>query len=130
MNYNSDINRDIARLQKKSDHLQKSTREGIEERSGYANVMYQSLLREIKEFESELKADEEVGAYIANLGGSSYLRIESISYRDPYYLILIGQNEDRRVKLVQHVTQINILFVVIKIKPEEDREPRRFGFEI
>jgi Family of unknown function (DUF6173) len=103
----------------------------IEERSGYANVMYRCLLQEIKEFESELKSDEEIGAYFASFAGATCLHIESIKHRDPYYLILTGVTEQgQKVRLIQHVTQTSILFVPVKVNPEEDRKPRRFGFDI
>jgi hypothetical protein len=44
--------------------------------------MFKRLLEEIKEFESELRPDEEIGVYFASLLNGTSLHIESI---DPYY---------------------------------------------
>ncbi len=113
------------------DYITESIRQGTEERSGYANVMFKRLLEEIMEFESELKPDEEIGAYLASFAGGIYLHIESIKYRDPYYIVLSGTTDQgQQARLVQHVTQTCILFVPVQVTPEEGREPRRFGFTI
>ena len=109
--------------------ISEAVRRGTEERFGYANVMFKSLLEEIREFESELKPDEEIGAYLASFSGGILLHIESIRYRDPYYFVLQGTTDrGDKAQLVQHVQQTSILFVPIKVMPEESRKPRRFGF--
>jgi Family of unknown function (DUF6173) len=109
------------------DHL----REGIEEKFGYANVMFERLRDEIREFESGLKPDEEIGAYLASFASGQCLHIESITYRDPYYIVLAGTIDGgQKARLVQHVTQTSILFVPIKVVAEEHRKARRFGFNI
>ncbi|NJK58778.1 MAG: hypothetical protein HC939_23755 [Pleurocapsa sp. SU_5_0] len=114
---------------KKSAEIVESIRRGTEERSGYANVMFEGLLEEIKIFQSELESDKEIGAYLTSFSNNMLITIESISYRDPYYFVLSGtNNEGHKVKLVQHVKQTNILFVPIKVLPEEGRKPKRFGF--
>lgn len=113
------------------DRISDSIRKGAEERFGYANVMFKCLLEEIAEFESCLNSNEEIGAYFTSITGGICLHIESISYRDPYYIIFSGTTElGQKARLVQHVTQTSILFVPIKVMPEENREPRRFGFNI
>jgi len=117
-------NVDLSRI---AENVQKSA----EEKLGYANVMFKCLLEEIQEFESGLKPDEEIGAYLASFAGSTCLHIESIEYRDPYFIVLSGTTEQGQiVRLVQHVTQTSILFVPVKVTPEENREPRRFGFDV
>jgi Family of unknown function (DUF6173) len=104
---------------------------GIQEKSGYANVMYVRLLDEIRDFESGLKPDEEIGAYLASFAGGQRLHIESITYRDPYYIVLTGTIDNgQKARLVQHVTQTSILFVPIKVGAEENRDARRLGFNI
>jgi hypothetical protein len=113
------------------ERISESIQKGIEERYGYANVMFKRLLEEIQEFESELKSDEEIGAYLASFAGGICLHLESIKYRDPYYIVLSGTTEQgHKARLVQHVTQTSILFVSVKVTPEENREARRFGFNI
>lgn len=113
------------------DRLSESLQRGKEESFGFANVMSEELIAEIKDFEKGLKPNEEVGLYIASFSGGTSVHIESIRYRNPYYVILSGRTEQGdRVSLVKHVTQIDILLIPVKVDPEENRKPRRFGFEI
>lgn len=113
------------------DQISESIRKGTEERFGYANVMFKCLLEEIAEFESCLNSNEEIGAYLTSIAGGICIHIESIKYRDPYYIIFSGTTEQgQKARLVQHITQTSILFVPLKVLPEENREPRRFGFNI
>ncbi|MBO1052522.1 MULTISPECIES: DUF6173 family protein [Dolichospermum] len=113
------------------DTLNESIQRGVQERFGYANVMYQRLVEEIADFESHLNPDEEMAAYFASFGKEIYLQIESISYRDPYYIIFSGTTDQgQKARIVQHISQTSILFVPGKVKSDENRKPRRFGFSI
>lgn len=113
------------------DYLSENLRKGVEEKAGYANVIFKRLLEEIREFESGLKPDEEVGAYLASFAGGTCLHVEAVNYRDPYFIVLSGvTDQGQKARLVQHVTQTSILFVPVKVTPGEDREPRRIGFNI
>lgn len=106
-------------------------RSGIEEKFGYANVLYQKLLEQIIQFQSQLDSNEEVGAYLASFGQKIYLHIEQVSYKDPYYIIFSGTLENgQKAQLVQHTSQSNILLVAVKIEPEANRAPYRIGFRI
>ncbi|MBP0030791.1 DUF6173 family protein [Roseofilum sp. Guam] len=109
--------------------MSEEMRKSGEERAGYANVMFKYLLEEIQEFESDLQADEEIAVYLASFAGGMPIRIESINYRDPYYIVLSGTTEEgQKVRLVQHVTQISILFMPIKVPSEDNRKAKRIGF--
>ena len=93
--------------------------------------MFKRLLEEVQEFESSRKYDEEIGAYMASFTGGICLHIESIKYRDLYHIVLSGTTEQiKKVRLAQHVTQTSILFVPVKVTPERNRKPRRFGFNL
>jgi hypothetical protein len=106
-----------------------SIQRGVEEKCGYANVMYQRLVDQIMQFQAQLKPDEEVGAYLASFGREVYLHIEQVGYSDPYYIIFSGTLGDgQRARLVQHVSQNSILLIAAKVEPEENRKPHRIGF--
>jgi hypothetical protein len=95
---------------------------------GFANIMYDRLMIQIAEFEKDLDSEHEIGAMLASFGKEVVIQIESIGYQNPYFVVFYGLNiiDGSKVKLVQHVSQINVLFISIKIK--EDRLPRRIGF--
>jgi hypothetical protein len=81
----------------------------------------------IADFERELKAEEEIGAYLASFGARIFIRIERVGCRNPYLITFTGLDEEgRRVELVQHTTQLSVLFVAVPV--EEPRVPRRIGF--
>ncbi|MGD0879239.1 MAG: DUF6173 family protein [Anaerolineales bacterium] len=94
---------------------------------GFAKVLYSQLLAQINEFEKILNPEEEVAAYLASFGKEMIIQIEEISFKDPYFIIFEGQVNGSPVRLVQHVSQINVLFTSINIK-ELNRPARRLGF--
>ena len=94
---------------------------------GYAHIMHERLMGCIADFERTLKQNEEVAAYLASFGAQILIRIERVAYRNPYLIIFTGSDEQgRRVELVQHTTQLNVLFVAVAV--EEPRPARRIGF--
>lgn len=95
---------------------------------GYANVQYEKIMNLIFEFEQTLKPNEEIGAYLASFGKEIIVQIEKVGYMNPYLIIFQGKNmlDSSNVQLVQHVSQINLMFVAIKLI--EERKPYRIGF--
>jgi hypothetical protein len=94
---------------------------------GYAHIMHERLMGCIADFERALNPNEEVAAYLASFGAQILIRIERVAYRNPYLIIFTGSDEQgRRVELVQHTTQLNVLFVAVPV--EEPRPARRIGF--
>jgi hypothetical protein len=96
---------------------------------GYANVIYERLMEQILEFESDLNGDEEIAAYLSSFGTTFLIQVEKIGYCNPFFIIFYGCIVDtkQRVRLVQHTTQLNVLFTSIKLNPEEKREVRRIN---
>ncbi|WP_228040757.1 DUF6173 family protein [Nodosilinea sp. LEGE 07088] len=94
-------------------------------------VLHRLFLDQVRKFEDGLDNNEEIGVYLASSADGRCLRVEKIGYRDPYFIILEGLiNDDQKAKLIQHVTQISVLFIPLRVSSSENRQPRRFGFEI
>jgi hypothetical protein len=110
--------------------IESSIKTRREQDHGYANVIYEGLLQQIHDFENTLNADEEIAAYLSSFGQTMLIQINKVSYLDPFFIIFYGSNFDdgRQVRLVQHTTQLNVLFTSIKLNPEEKRVVRRIGF--
>lgn len=97
-------------------------------RHGFAHIIYDCLMRRIADFETTLKPDEEVGAYLASFGAQKVIRVERVGFANPFLISFTGLDENGcRVELVQHTTQLNVLFVAMPVAPP--REPRRIGFQ-
>lgn len=97
------------------------------ERAGYADTMVAALRRQIDPLNKELKPDEEIGALLTTFGASVFIRVDTIIHEDPHLIIIRGvDEEDESVSLFQHVSQVNILFKIVKVKP--GKEARRIGF--
>jgi hypothetical protein len=111
------------------DELNKSISESRAADLGFAHVMYDRLMKQIQIFEDGLNSDEEIGAYLSSFGTRVVIQIEGVGYHNPYFIIFYGRNTEdgQEVQLVQHTSQISVLFVAIKVT--EDREPRRIGFD-
>jgi hypothetical protein len=92
--------------------------------------MYDRLMTEIDDFEKYLNNDEELGAYFMSFGREILVRISGIVYHNPYLIIFYGEelNNGTPVQLVQHVSQISVLFTVVSKLPGHE-EARRIGFQ-
>jgi Family of unknown function (DUF6173) len=108
--------------------------EAIREREmtdhGYAHILYERLMKQIYDFEKTLNKDEEIAAQLASFGQNILIQIEEVGYHNPFFIVFYGFNSNNgsRVQLIQHTTQLNVLFTSIKLNPEESRPARRIGF--
>jgi hypothetical protein len=98
---------------------------------GMANVMHNRLMKQITDFEAKLSPDEEIAACLASFGGETTIRIENVGYHNPYFIVFSGTSLDGEspMQLVQHVSQISVLFVPVKVL-QEGAEPKRIGFQL
>jgi hypothetical protein len=94
-----------------------------------ADVLYDRLMEQVADFESTLTADQELGACLAAFGRDVQIRVEAIGYQNPYFVVFYGRTleSETRVQLVQHTTQLNLLFVAVPRNPDHP-EPARIGF--
>lgn len=125
-----------ARASARLDHAEETmkeiarlSRERTEHDLGFANIVFDQINQQIAEFKQGLNDNEEIGALIAAFGRTVEIRIESMTYADPYLLIFPGRTLERNepVKLVQHVTQTNLLLKAVP-KADATQKPRRIGF--
>lgn len=128
--WNINSNKRQLDLEKSIESSRKAKRDQEMINHGYANIIYEGLLQQIRDFENTLNADEEIAAYLSSFGQTMLIQINKVSYLDPFFIIFYGSNFDdgRQVRLVQHTTQLNVLFTSIKLNPEEKRVVRRIGF--
>lgn len=97
---------------------------------GFAHVLYERLVAEITDFEASLDPDQEVAAYLASFGARVIVLIDSVRFRNPYYIIFDGVNAETgdHVRLLQHTTQTSVLLAAVKV--QEPRKPHRIGFYV
>lgn len=95
---------------------------------GYANIFYEQLIEEIKDFDTSLDDEHEVGIKLICYGNTYQFYLTNIGYHNPYLIFFYGVMDDGSpVQLIQHVSQIN--FVLIKLKKQNPNEPKRkIGF--
>jgi hypothetical protein len=86
--------------------------------------MYDRLMTQIDDFEKDLNNDEELGAYLASFGWEILVRISGIVYHNFYLIIFYGEelNNGTPVQLVQHVSQISVVFTVASKLPGMKRQ--------
>ncbi len=88
----------------------------------YAKILYEQAV----EFDKSLDQKFEAGVLMIN--GLTF-GLREIGYKNPSIIIFKGvlQNSGEPVELLQHVTQINILFAKIaRCEPEEEKNPIGF----
>ena len=92
-----------------------------------AECMYKKLMAHIADFESSLMPDQEVGASIVSFGDKPFY-ISGIGYHGNDMIIFYGASmTGQPIKLMQHVTQTNVMLTVMT-KQKEHKEAKRIGF--
>lgn len=88
---------------------------------------FNSLRRYAMEFEKSLDERHEVGARLVSFGNAVSFQVQQIGYAPPTLISFDGITEEgARVRLVQHVTQLSVLFIAMPIM--EDKVKRPIGF--
>jgi hypothetical protein len=91
-----------------------------------ARWMFERLATYIKQFESRLDQEHEVGARLVSFGSNLSFHIEDMGYFGPDMIVFYGRNEKGEpVQLVQHTSQLSVLLVAVRKQAEQ---PRRIGF--
>lgn len=93
-----------------------------------AKWMYDRLVEYIKDFESSLDSDKEIGAQLVSFGREFSFNIQDIGYYGPDIITFLGITQNgEKVQLVQNIAQLNVLFISV---PKIHEEPRRIGFDL
>ena len=95
--------------------------------NGFARVIFKKLKKRIEDFQARLATNQEIGAYLASFGPQTLISIDRIEYSDPFLIIFSGKDQTgSRVELVQHTTQLSLLFTTVTLS--EGSHGRRIGF--
>lgn len=94
-----------------------------------AESTYERLMKYIGEFEMQLDRDHELGGRFVSFGDDTQFHIVDVGYWNPDIITFDGFDQNgNRMKLIQHVSQLNVLLVAVrKVTPAEE-PPRRIGF--
>lgn len=118
----------IIDMQNASNNLLNQMAHNEEVSHGYANIFYEQLVDEIKDFDNSLDDEYEVGVKLITYGNTYQFYLTDIGYHNPYLIYFYGELSDGSpIQLIQHVSQIN--FVLIKLKKQHPEKPKRkIGF--
>lgn len=93
-----------------------------------AEATFYRIVSYIREFEANMDAAHEVGARMVSFGDAVQFHIVDMGYWNPDIITFDGLDESgRRMKLIQNVSQLNVLMIAMP-KRAEHEEPRRIGF--
>lgn len=95
----------------------------------YASEFYWRLVEWINDFHRELENEYEVGGQLVSFGNEITFSFTKLTYWNPSLIGFYGIRPDGTpVKLIQHVSQINVLLVRQKrVHPEEPKRPIGFA---
>jgi hypothetical protein len=92
-----------------------------------AECMFKKLMAHIADFELALNPDQEVGASMVSFGDKPFY-ITGIGYHGNDMIIFYGASmTGGPVKLMQHVTQTNVILTVMA-RQKNHKEAQRIGF--
>ncbi len=95
-----------------------------------AEWAFKRMAKYIADFEEGLADDEEVGSSLVSADSGHIFHIEDMGFWSPDIITFDGKNErNDRIRLVQHVSQLNVCLLALK-KPEPEKKipARRIGF--
>lgn len=97
---------------------------------GAAQSAHLRIIEYIRQFESQLDADQEIAmGFAASEGG--VLKIEGLGYYDPDLITFYGRDENgMKTQLIQHVAQISVILRAVPKETAKDAPPRRIGFQL
>ena len=91
-----------------------------------AKWMFDRLAAYIKQFESRLDDEHEIGARLVSFGHNLTFHIEDMGYYGPDMIVFYGKAENGEpVQLIQHTSQLSVLLMAVRKQAER---PRRIGF--
>jgi len=89
--------------------------------------MFKKLMAHIADFERVLNPDQEVGASMVSFGDKPFY-ISGIGYHGNDMIIFYGASTTGEpVKLMQHVTQTNVMLTVM-VRQKDHKQAKRIGF--
>lgn len=94
-----------------------------------ADWKYEKIIEQIKEFESFLDDDHEIGLKLASFGSSVIMSVTDIGYQNPDILYFYGFVDGKEAQLIQHISQLNFLITSIE-KEDKEKPARRIGFAL
>lgn len=95
-----------------------------------AESVFRRLVLYIREFESQLDQDQEIGGRMVSFGSAVQFHIVDMGYWGPDILTFDGVDErGSRMKLIQNISQLNVLLVAMP-KREPEAAPQRIGFQL
>ena len=92
----------------------------------YSDTQFEILCKYIKDFESGLDSEHEVGLLLTNFGHSVTMHVTEIGYEKSVLMIFKGYVNGKMSTLIQHISQLN--FLLMSVPKENDRPKRPIGF--
>ena len=93
-----------------------------------AREAFERLSQALTDFENSLTADEELGGTYVGAPSENWFHIHTVDYLGAELIRFYGLKKDgTRLQLIQHYTQLNVLFMAV---PKANEEPRRIGFRL
>lgn len=92
-----------------------------------ADYQYELIIDEIKQFQSKLDEEHEVGVFLASFGQRILMNVTNIGYANPSLIIFIGYVNGKESTLIQHVNQLSFLLTSVE-KADPDKPAHRIGF--
>lgn len=92
-----------------------------------AEEVFNHILGRVKQFQTDLPAEHELGLQLPDLGGGHTLHVRGMGFKNPNIIEFYGMLDgERQVALIQHISQLN--FMMVAVPPPANQEPYRIGF--
>ena len=93
----------------------------------YASWKFETIQKQIQEFEQELDNEHEIALTFVSFGSSLTMAVTDIGYQNPDLLYFYGFINGKEAQLIQHTSQLNLLLTSVE-KEDKSKPARRIGF--
>lgn len=94
-----------------------------------ADWVWESIVKQITDFEKNLPNDMQAGCCIVETPAGSYMSIDDVGCINPNLLVFYGHGaQGLHMRLVQHINQLNLLLVAVPRTDDTSKPRRKIGF--
>ena len=116
----------FASIEASAQAIMRDLEKSMEIKENPAKWTFRVLTEYIKNFETTLDQEHEIGARLVSFGRDIMFHIRDISYYYPNMITFYGINENgENVQLIQNYTQLSVLLIAVK---RIEEKARRIGF--
>ena len=94
-----------------------------------ASLLCKHIISRINEFEKDIPDNMQAGGRFVSTNDGFTFSIDDVGYSNPNLLVFYGHSNGYKVRLLQHIMQLNLLLVAVPRTDDLSKPRRKIGFQ-